>query len=373
MRTRVIAACICGASIARAEPSKADQTKCKNLIDDGRNLASDGKLAQAIAKLEACIAIIPDDATALGELGFTAYRAKDYVKAESATRKAIASQGSPNVRGAALYNLGLILEDNKDPAGAIAAYSESLRARPNVAVRAKLRKLDAKAAEAFDPYKPAAMAGPFPTLDAFCKTMPSKVVEKMDNLEMPCTCGHAVKSATAIGPFKQLEVFTRTCALDGHAMDSMGSDEYRIAAQLDAGWFVTPLSTVWFSRKCSNTPKVAVLDVNSLGGKQVGRIEFTNVGECMKSDDWSDRTLVVIGIGPSGKPSATPPIITKRRDDVFTRDRDGIMTGDMTTVMDVVLDVKWNADGTVEVKGKTKGLDSAAAGDVIGKHALPFP
>ncbi|HEV7556465.1 MAG TPA: tetratricopeptide repeat protein [Kofleriaceae bacterium] len=373
MRTLVMAACICGASIARAEPSKADQTKCKHLIDDGRNLASAGKLAQAIAKLEACVAVIPDQATALSELGFTAYRAKDYVKAEAATRKAIASQGSPNVRGASLYNLGLILEDTKDTAGAIAAYTESLRARPHGVVRARLRKLDAKAADAFDPYKPASMAGPFPTLDAFCKTIPAKEPETVNGIDMPCTCGHAVKSASAVGPFKELEVFTQTCALDGHKAGSMGSDVYRIAARVDAGWFVAPLSTVWFSDRCSNSPKVAVLGAKSLGGRQVGHIEVTNEGECRKEGYWADRTLVVVGSGASGAPSATPPIIVKRHEDRYVPDPDGIVTGDTETVMDVVLDVKWNADGTLEVKGKTMGLDKAAAGDVIGKHALPFP
>ena len=369
MRRLVIAAVICGASIAHAEPSKADQTKCKNLIDDGRTLATAGKLAQAIAKLEACVAIIPDQATALGELGFTAYRAKDYVKAEAATRKAIASQGSPNVRGASLYNLGLILEDKKDTAGAIAAYTESLRARPHGVVRARLRKLDAKAADAFDPYKPAAMVGPFPTIDAFCKTLPAKIAMGVDNtIELPCTCGHAVKSATASGPFKQLEVFKRSCGTN-----ELGSDEYRVAVQRDAGWFVAPLSTLSFIRKCSNDPKVAVLGVKSLGGTQVGQIEFTNPGECTKDDFWVDRTLVVVGVGASGAPSATPPMIIKRHDEAFTQDKDGIINGDTETVMDVVLDVTWNADGTLEVKGKTKGLDAAAAGDVIGKHALPFP
>ena len=120
----------------------ADQRKCKNLIDDGRNLATANKLPAAIAKLEACIALIPDEPTALGELGFLAFRAKDLDKAERATRQAIASQAAPNLRGAVLYNLGLILEARKDTAGAIVAYSDSLRARPNGVVRAKLRGLN---------------------------------------------------------------------------------------------------------------------------------------------------------------------------------------------------------------------------------------
>jgi hypothetical protein len=64
-------------------------------------------------------------------------------------------------------------------------------------------------------------------------------------------------------------------------------------------------------------------------------------------------------------------MIVKRQDEHFPPDGDGMT--DMDTVMDVVLDVKWNADGTLEIKGKTTGLDKAAASDVVGKHALPFP
>ena len=59
--------------------------------------------------------------TVLGELGWTAYLMKDYAKAKDATQKAIAHQPAPNIRGAALYNLGLIDEAQHDTAGAVAA------------------------------------------------------------------------------------------------------------------------------------------------------------------------------------------------------------------------------------------------------------
>ena len=49
-----------------------------------------------------------------------------------------------------------------------------MRARPNATVRAALKKLDPKAAEPFDPYMPTPLAGPFASIDAYCKTLPAK-------------------------------------------------------------------------------------------------------------------------------------------------------------------------------------------------------
>src|SRR5215470_3007299 len=114
-------------------PALADP---KGLLRKGRDLQGAKKYAEAIAAFEEALKLQPDDPTVLGELGWTAYLMKDYAKAKDATQKAIARQPAPNIRGAALYNLGLIDEAKGDTAGAVTAYTESLRARPNATVRA---------------------------------------------------------------------------------------------------------------------------------------------------------------------------------------------------------------------------------------------
>ncbi len=382
MRSALLASVVCLVSLAHAEePGKqvasADARKCRNLIDEARNLAAAKKFPLAIAKLEACVALIPDEPIALGELGFTAFRANELDKAEKATRAAIASQASPNLRGAFLFNLGLILDARKDLAGAIAAYSDSLRARPHGVVRGKLRDLDPKAVEAFDPYKPVALPGPFKSVDAFCKSLPAtEKTEFEETIRSPCACGTVAKTLKDAAPYKHVQVVRRTCATDGHHMGSFGHDDYHLAIEVDAGWFVGPITSLWFNRRCDNDTKFPVLAVKDVvpGGRPEVTLEMTNAGECRKVDAYSDRGLIVAGIGPSGAPSATPLIMLKRRQDVFTSDKDGNMTGELALNVDVALDATWTADGLLELKAtKTNGLDKGSAGDLIGKHALPFP
>jgi tetratricopeptide (TPR) repeat protein len=384
MRVPVLVLVI-AASLVHADPKPAPtkgELACKNLVDDARNLAAKSKLTDAIAKLEACIALVPDDVTALGELGFTAYLAKDLAKAEQATRKALAAQASSNLRGAVFYNLGLILEAKKDVPGAVAAYSDSLRVRPNGIVRTKLRSLDPKAAEAFDPYRPVGMTGPFASIDAFCKTLPKKAKDPAYGPgavppppDIDCTCGQRIKTGTAAPPYKKLEVFLRTCAIEGHKMGSYGNDEYRVGVQLDAGWYVAPVTTLWFARKCDNDVKWPVFAVKDLiaGGIPEVAIEMTNDGECRKGSFWKTRGLVVVGIGPSKAPSATPLIEFKHHEEAFVTAKDGTLWGDTQVTLDVALELAWKADGSLDVKGKTTGLDKGAAGDLLGAHALPFP
>jgi Tfp pilus assembly protein PilF len=148
-------------ALADAPPSLTPDAKAhyKTALAKARKLQAAKKYADATAAFNDALAAAPGDATVLGELGWTAYLAKDYKTAEEITRKAVAAQAVPNVRGATLYNLGLIQEQNGDKAGAIASYAASLKARPNAVVAARLKTLDANAAAAADPYAPHALTG----------------------------------------------------------------------------------------------------------------------------------------------------------------------------------------------------------------------
>ena len=133
---------------AKATVSPEVHKKYGELMALGHKSQQKKDWKSAIGAFEKAVEAVPDDPAALTELGWTAYLAKDLDKAEAATKRAVASDGAPNIRGAALYNLGLIAEARHDTKGAIAAYIASIKARPHSVVRAALAKLDMAAAAA---------------------------------------------------------------------------------------------------------------------------------------------------------------------------------------------------------------------------------
>ncbi len=80
--------------------SAADRKHYKELLRKARKLEGQKDFAKAIAAFEDCLKVAPDDATALGELGFTLFQANQLDKAEATTRKALQGEAAPNVRGA---------------------------------------------------------------------------------------------------------------------------------------------------------------------------------------------------------------------------------------------------------------------------------
>ena len=373
MRSIVISLLVASTSLAdvpkRTPPSEADQKKYTELLRKGRELQGKHKWQDAITAFKACVDLVPEDATALGELGWTAYLAKDLKLAETATRQSLAGEASPNIRGASLYNLGLIEEASGKKPDAIAAYTESLKVRPNGIVRAALAKLSPEAANAFDPFKPVALAGPFPSLDAYCKTTPEVTSEQ----EFTCWCKaddtHQVKRALA-APFEKVETVSHFCGGPTEA----GLNDYALAIKVAAGWYVETVATVRQNRWCTNEMKlsgVAVKDVAASPGPEL-LLHFAISGSCEGGnggEEWTEDGLVVAG--GTKAVSATPLIVAKRHE--ISSDVPYSTTEHGKTTTDIALDFTWSADGTVIVKGKTTGLDKGEAANVLGKHTLVFP
>jgi tetratricopeptide (TPR) repeat protein len=363
-RMRALAIISILTATAHANPPKsslsaADQKKYKDLLRKGRDLEAKKDYPHAIAAFEDCLKVAADDATALSELGFTLYETKDYKRAETITRKALANQAAPNVRGAALFNLGLIREAQKDNAGAIAAYGDSLRARPNAVVRSRLKKLDPKVAAMFEPYAPVALAGPFASIAAYCKTAPkTESVDGDSDVEADCTCGTKVD-----GPAGKLEVFIRTCQIM-----SYGTTYYQLAMKTPKGVYIGALRSYDFNRHCDEAFKF--VDAKVDGDRVVAT--YSAEGSCTggtNEDDWTERGIAVIG--GSATPAMTPTLLVKKKethqDDAFEDNAPA-----PKTIVDVDLSLTWSKDG-VEVKGKTTGLDKTEAANLLGKHTLVFP
>lgn len=121
--------------------AKAQASSFREQLKIGRQAVKDKKYAEGITAFTAALKLDPNHAATLAELGWAAYLAGELDKAQRFTEQAIAGDASDRTRGAALYNLGRILEDRADKDGAAAAYQRSLALRPNDVVTTRLAGL----------------------------------------------------------------------------------------------------------------------------------------------------------------------------------------------------------------------------------------
>jgi len=122
-----------------AKLKKADQVKAteaykefRALLDEGRKAVKADDPMTGMKKLEAALTKVPGHPSALGELGWAAYRAGAayWDMALDSTRKAIAVSKKNKQKGALWYNLGRIAEDQGNLDLALNSYRSSLAFRP---------------------------------------------------------------------------------------------------------------------------------------------------------------------------------------------------------------------------------------------------
>jgi tetratricopeptide (TPR) repeat protein len=123
-------------------PAGAALKRYEAIMDEAAKAAKKGDHAGALTAYDRALAIRPNDQAALTDQGWSAFQLHALDRAEAITRRAIAAAGDPRRTAAAQYNLGRILEERGNKAGAVAAYQESLKLRPNRAVSARLASLD---------------------------------------------------------------------------------------------------------------------------------------------------------------------------------------------------------------------------------------
>ncbi|HUJ63081.1 MAG TPA: tetratricopeptide repeat protein [Kofleriaceae bacterium] len=291
-----------------------------------------------------------DDARKLAETGWTAYQHHDLEQAEKLTRQAIAAATDSNVKAAALYNLGRVLEDRKDKAGAIDAYKQSLALRGNGVVRDRLRTLDAGAADALDALKPTAMQGPFDSFDAWC-------VRRDPSTAKECA------TATSI-PYTLSKLPSPIASVELRALDQ---DAAAVVVKLGGKLYIDELHTYEDTNHCTVTS--TAMDGTKPHGSLV-EVDVRFAGNCdLREDSWTyrERALAVIAVGPGRVPYATPG---------FVVDMTETMNG--KKVMDWARTVTWNKDGSIDVAiaraiGTTQDASVDDTEDVRGHHALAFP
>jgi hypothetical protein len=355
-------------------PDPALAKKVKACLHDGRALEDKHKLADAIAKFKECRGLDAEDAAVLSELGWTAYQAKDLALAEEATRKSIAAAQAPNIKGASLYNLGRILEDKNDSKGAIAAYKDSLRARPNAVVAKRLAGLDAAAAARLAPFTPSQLMGPYRGISDYCKKELDayKTASGADE----CTCGEAVQATSAAstgkpsGPIEEARAFWIHCDPDAN----LRHNELLLGVRTGANWWVVDDQGLDFDETshCDHD-----LDKSTVAHQAPGVVwTVESMGMCSYSDggeNYASTALVIVGVGPSGKPSATPAlrVVDTQGPLVWTEDDKAPAP---PNDIDVDLGFSFDKDGAVTFKKTSaKGLDKDLAAQVSGRHAIVFP
>ncbi|MFT3697783.1 MAG: tetratricopeptide repeat protein [Kofleriaceae bacterium] len=311
--------------------------------------------------------VFADDPRKQAEAGYAAFQKKDYDTAEKLTRQAIDGAGTDEqVKGAALYNLGQILEAKKDKTGAAKAYKDSLALRKNGIVRDALRALDPAAADDSDTFKPKAMQGPFGTMDDYCKAWLTAPDVHMDAAALKQYLPECAK-AIVLKPGKAFKVPAGFEALE---LLDLYSGDLLVRAKVDGKLYVTPISTYIENGRCGE-PKW-VFDSATVRGAAT-ELAYHVTGSCADRDGgiaYSERAIAVVGIGPSKKPSVTE----LRSETLETDDQSHKKTFVQTRTL------AWAKDGTsVDVKVTAYTGDSFESSgrrdtdDVRGHHTIAFP
>lgn len=287
---------------AQPPVSDAQQTAQKTMAQElrrGRQLAQQGQRPAAIAAFEAALRAVPDEPRVLSELGWALRGAGDLTRAEQVCKQAVQAAQEPPLRASALYNLGRVLEDKRDKPGAVVAYRESLRLRPNRIVRERLLDLDPTVQS--DAFQPQPLDGPYATVEAWCKKKDSECHFKEE-------ASVTSELAQPQPPWKEARVFTA----------GSSPEECVLAVRTGRGWFFgqpTYCSDGIFRHDVKAT--LEGKDVLSAAGLEL-LLTLQGTDAMKDYDDERGHSvcclevelseLVVCGVGPSQVPHCTPAI-----------------------------------------------------------------
>lgn len=128
--------------------SATDRAAYWKALDEGRKKSKAKEWKAALEAFDRALAVAPDDARVLAEVGWAALNAGDLDRAAAANRRALANVKTKNLRAQILYNAGRVAEARKDVDAAKKAYSESLALRENAEVKKRLEGVGGPPAEA---------------------------------------------------------------------------------------------------------------------------------------------------------------------------------------------------------------------------------
>jgi len=228
------------------------------------------------------------------------------------------------------------------------------------------------------------MLGPFASVEQFC----SKVVQP------GCTEGedgpphfecHKLPEASVAkttAPYRAVRIYSTLCDQRG----VVALLQYHLAVQLQSGWWFAPSRfdavASGHAHEKRTFPELAVKDLIPGGAPEVlvrstSSGSWYNAGHYYESN-WELEEWVVVGIGPSGKPSATPTILLKKQLNESQRtvdDERGEQSQESANLKLLFL-----KDGQIEISGKFAGEavreinpHPVNRAGLLGKHLLNFP
>jgi hypothetical protein len=327
-----------------------------------RAIADGGDLAAALRAYDRCVELAPDDGNLRLEMARVALHAKDLDRAAAEAQHGADSYYTLDARAAALYVLGRVAEQRGDAHAAVDLYRRSLAVRFDSIVRARLAWLDHAAELEVDPLSPAPLDGPFESVDAWCGAVTANGQECR-------ACGQIARQSairgSASGAFRSALLFTSACG-------APPAEELHVAVRLGDGWYVGTAAPLGGGRCAWDAPSLPPIAAGGPAGA-ILTVRFTTRGAChtlAEDREQVDSYTALVGVGPSGRPSITPSIVTEGHVTIEVpakRRRDRVQRADVYLELVPATD----ADGALDLKGGATGPYRDDNG-LIGRHVLKF-
>ncbi len=259
---------------ARTDPKKprkvtrAQRTAFHRHLRAGRNLQKQKKWREAMAALNKALAIFPTSDRALSELSWSAFKAGDFARAETAARASVTYAIDPRVKAASLFNLGRALEKRGDKPGAVAVYQRSLRLRPNRIVKKRLVGLGGKVPKLVQ----TPPCSRFQTTKQLCACMrtarPGLAVERFpddpNRFQGVCDAANKVTGGLEI-VFVGVEDTTRSRTQGAYVLTRVKGNKRAVIAWVSE-W-------VHQSYKYEDRAKLGAVEAKTIAGRRVLRVE----------------------------------------------------------------------------------------------------
>jgi tetratricopeptide (TPR) repeat protein len=164
-------------------------------LEAGRKLARAKDWSGALVVFNRALALAPDDARLLAEVGWAAFQAKDFARADAANQRALAVTKNPSLRAQVLYNAGRVAEARGEKEAAKNDYADSLALRDNAEVK---KRLVAVGGVADDTRAPLPCAKGYASAEAMCACFSARKDDLMMSGDGAPKCA-ANKPAPALG------------------------------------------------------------------------------------------------------------------------------------------------------------------------------
>lgn len=128
----------------KESPNPTKMAEYRKHLTEGRRLASKSSFPEAMKEFEKALEVVPGDAPALLDLGWSAFKAGNLDIAKKKTEEALGRTTNPQLKGMAHYNLGRVAEEKKEYKEAVDHYQTSIALRPNETVEKRLAEVAKK-------------------------------------------------------------------------------------------------------------------------------------------------------------------------------------------------------------------------------------